>query len=230
MAAPGALVPADLFGADWLPETQSLAEWADVSCRRIAQADAQPPPPTGRYLLGYSLGGRLALHMALQHPLLWDGVVIVGANPGLDTEDTRLQRRRSDELWAQRFQAEPWADLLAAWDAQPVFAGKPASMPPRRETDFERARLAGALRRWSLGAQSPLWGPLEHFSRPLLWVAGAEDTGQAAFCRRLHDTVPGIQLWIADGAGHRVPWEQPQAFAARVGEFILSVQHSRGEP
>lgn len=236
LAAPGAVIKADLFGADWLPEAQSLADWADAYCRRLVQAEAQSLPGsqglprTGRYLLGYSLGGRLALHMAVQRPSLWDGVIIVGANPGLDTEDARRQRRLHDEQWAQRFEMQPWDALLAAWDAQPVFAGKPALMPLRREADFSRARLAETLRRWSLGAQQPLWSALECFSRPLLWVAGAEDQGQGAICRRLQAAVPGLPLWVAGGAGHRVPWEQPQAFAARVGAFILSAQQLRGEP
>jgi len=221
LAVPGSLIKADLFGADWLPQTQTLAQWADAYCGSIAQADTQSSPATPRYLLGYSLGGRLALHVALQHPSLWDGVIIVGANPGLDTEEARQERRANDALWAQRLGTQPWDTLLAAWDAQPVFAGKPALMPPRLEADFSRARLAESLRRWSLGAQDPLWSALERFSVPLLWIAGAEDTGQAAICRRLQSTVPGMQLWIAPRAGHRVPWEQPQAFAARAREFIL---------
>ncbi len=211
----------DEFGA------ASIPAWAEAYCRRVAQARALVPATGRHYLLGYSLGGRLALHMAVQFPALWDGMVIVGANPGLDSAEARGQRRRNDETWARRFEAEPWETVLAAWDAQPVFAGRRAALGERREDDFSRARLADALRRWSLGAQAPLWLALRTLPCPVLWVAGAEDAGQVPICRRVRATIPQVETWVAPDAGHRVPWEQPQAFTARVAEFLTAAQRRR---
>jgi len=229
LAAPGALLTPDLFGADSFPHADSIPAWAEAYGRREAQAHLPGPSAAGNYLLGYSLGGRLALHLAVQFPALWDGVIIVGANPGLDSEEARARRRTHDEIWARRFEDEPWDALLAAWDAQPVFAGRVGSPRSRREQDFSRASLAGALRRWSLGAQTPLWPALPRILRPVLWVAGAEDTGQADICRRVGETIPRVEIWPAPNAGHRVPWEQPRVFAARTVEFIGATQHQLEE-
>lgn len=224
LAPPDALVKADLFGADAFPDTASIPAWADAYCRREAQARRLGPSAAGHYLLGYSLGGRLALHMAVRFPSMWDGVIIIGANPGLDTEEAREQRRGRDEIWARRFESEPWEAVLAAWDAQPVFAGRRPVPGARREQDFSRARLADALRRWSLGGQRPVWPALRSLPCPVLWIAGAEDTGQDAICRRVRESIPHVETWIAADAGHRVPWEQPQAFTARVEEFLTATQ------
>lgn len=228
----GPLVKADLFGADAFPDALSLAAWADAYGQRVIQdafrvALLPANQPQGCYLLGYSLGGRLALHLATQFPTLWDGVVIVGANPGLDSPDARAQRRQRDEQWARRFEMEPWDMVLAAWDAQPVFAGYPAVSHPRLESALARERFADALRRWSLGAQMPLWNALSALPCPLLWMAGAEDAGQAAICRRLAETCPRAEIAVVPQAGHRVPWEQPRLFAARVGEFLHTISSQK---
>jgi len=229
LAAPGALLTPDLFGADAFAHADSIPAWAEAYGRREAQARLPGPRAAGNYLLGYSLGGRLALHLAVQFPALWDGVIIVGANPGLDSEEARARRRTHDEAWARRFEDEPWDALLAAWDAQPVFAGRGGGPRRRREQDFARVQLAGALRRWSLGAQVPLWPALRGIPCPVLWVAGAEDAGQADICRRVGETIPGVEVWVAPDAGHRVPWEQPRAFAARAAGFLRAAQYQLEE-
>lgn len=215
-----AIVTPDFFGADAFPSAASLASWADAYAARWVQV----PRPSGTILLGYSLGGRLALHLAVQWPQLWEGIIIVGAHPGLDSDEARAQRRARDETWARHFETEPWDTLTEAWNAQPVFAGRAALRPPRREQDFDRARLADALRRWSLGAQQPLWPRLAAISCPVLWVAGEDDTAQIPICRRVQEHLPHAQVQVIPGAGHRVPWEQPDVFAARVAEFLGAVR------
>ena len=212
------VVKADLFGAEAFADAPTLAEWADAYYAERVEAGPN-------YLLGYSLGGRLALHLAAQFPDAWDGIIIVGANPGLDDAEARAKRRAHDEIWAQRFETEAWDTLLADWNTQAVFGGRPGGT--RHEADFDRARLADTLRRWSLGAQGPLWDALPAIACPLLWIAGADDSKQQPICQRLLDTVPGAQVWIAPDAAHRVPWEQPAAFAARVHTFLT--QHRIGE-
>ena len=74
-------------------------------------------------LLGYSLGGRLALHALLHAPELWAGALVVGADTGLADPKEREARVRWDAAWAERFLNEPWEDVLRDWDAQAVFGG-----------------------------------------------------------------------------------------------------------
>lgn len=220
LQAPGAIVRADLFGGEAFLDKLSIPAWAAEYYQRRVMPRSEASAPAGRFLLGYSLGGRLALFLARQAPHAWDGVIIVGANPGLDLENARRSRLAHDTNWARRFETEPWDSLVEAWNAQPVFANRPNTLPARREEDFSRPLLASALRRWSLGGQPPLWDVLPLLSCPLLWIAGADDTGQVPIVQRLQETTPGIEVWRCPGAAHRVPWEQPQAFAARIAEFI----------
>src|SRR5512141_1235766 len=89
-------------------------------------------PSSGQTLLGYSLGGRMALH-ALVGGATYERAVIVSANLGIEGDDARLSRRRADEHWARRFETQPWEPLMRDWNAQPLFGGHAM---PRRERDF----------------------------------------------------------------------------------------------
>src|SRR5205085_576420 len=99
-------------------------------------------PPHGDVLLGYSMGGRLALQ-ALLDGAAYRRAVIVSAGLGIEDDAERASRRASDERWAQRFERDEWESLMRDWNAQPIFGGH---APVRRERDFDRARLGTALR------------------------------------------------------------------------------------
>src|SRR5688572_14927036 len=103
-------------------------------------------PEEGEILLGYSMGGRLALQLLQQQSFRC--AVIVSA--GLNAPDA--ERRRRDEEWARRFEIEEWSALMQAWSAQPVFGGH---VMPRREADYDRAELARQLRDYSPAVLPP---------------------------------------------------------------------------
>jgi 2-succinyl-6-hydroxy-2,4-cyclohexadiene-1-carboxylate synthase len=160
-------------------------------------------------LIGYSMGGRRALQVLERQRVA--RAVIVSA--GINAPDA--SRRVRDEEWARRFESDPWPALMRDWNAQPVFGGHSVE---RREHDYDRAELARQLREWSPAMLPPPW--LERIETPVLWVAGELDAkyveiGQAAVAR-----MPRAQLWVCPAAGHRVPWEQPQAFVERLREFL----------
>ena len=205
------LPPPDLLGAP--PAHRSLAAWADHFAAWVARTDQSP------VLLGYSLGGRLALHALLERPELWRGAVLVSTHAGLDDPAARAVRRADDARWADRFLKDEWDALLAAWDARPVFGAAPRTLE-RPESAYHRAALATALRDWSLGAQEPLGGRLGEIPCPVLWIAGVRDAryiqlGWDAVARLAHG-----ELKLAPDAGHRVPWEAPKWFADQVIEFV----------
>ncbi|MEQ1840332.1 MAG: alpha/beta fold hydrolase, partial [Verrucomicrobiales bacterium] len=83
-----------------------------------------------RHLLGYSMGGRIALQALADEPDFWTGAVIISAHPGLKTEQERAQRRKSDLAWAHLARTAPWSDFLAKWNAQSVLDGTP--LPPHQ--------------------------------------------------------------------------------------------------
>lgn len=166
-------------------------------------------PDRGEVLLGYSMGGRLALQLLEQQR--FTKAVIVSA--GLNAPDE--ERRNRDEEWARRFESEEWTLLMAAWNAQPVFGGHALE---RHEADYDRRELARQLREWSPAVLPP--PRLEAIETPILWIAGERDAKYVDIARRAVERLPDAELWICPDAGHRVPWEQPEAFIERLRRFL----------
>lgn len=167
-------------------------------------------------LLGYSMGGRLALQ-ALIDGASFDRAVIVSA--GLNLEEGRAERRARDEAWARRFELDPWDELMRDWNAQPLFGGHTIE---RKEADYDRRALARQLRENSPGVLPPLAPRLHEIAIPILWIAGERDPRYVEVAKRAVALLPHGELWICPGAGHRVPWEQPERFLDRVRQFVLS--------
>ena len=162
-------------------------------------------------LLGYSMGGRLALRLLERSGADFAAAVIISA--GLNTPDQA--RKRRDEEWARRFESEEWSSLMRAWNAQDVFGGH---VVDRREEDFDRAELARQLREYSPAVLAP--PRLESIGTRVLWVAGERDARYAGIAKGAVERLPNAELWICPGAGHRVPWEQPQALVERLRTFL----------
>lgn len=197
-----------------VPE-ETPAEWGARFARAVRPVDHRP------IVIGYSMGGRLALHALLADPSLFAGAVVVSAGLGVEGEEARQARRVRDDKWAFRFETEPWDEIVPAWNAQPLFAGAPPPRP-RSEEEFSREALATALRWWSPAVQKPLAPFLPRITTPVLWIAGERDAPYVAEAKRAAALLPACELWIAGDAGHRVPWEVPDAFAARVEAFLPS--------
>lgn len=166
-------------------------------------------PSQGDVLLGYSMGGRLALQLLEREPFAKAVIVSAGLNTPND------DRRARDEAWARRFESEEWSLLMRAWNAQPVFGGHTLE---RREVDYDRKELARQLREWSPAVLPP--PRLESIDTPILWIAGERDTKYVEVAERAVMRLPHAELWICPDAGHRVPWEQPDAFVSRLREFL----------
>jgi 2-succinyl-6-hydroxy-2,4-cyclohexadiene-1-carboxylate synthase len=159
--------------------------------------------------VGYSLGGRLALHALLAPGAAWHAAVIVSAHPGLDADEARARRLAEDEHWARRFARDPWEPLLADWNARPVFGGQ-APPSDRFEEAYDRPALAAALRHWSLGAQESLLDRLAGVRRRVLWIAGQHDAPYVALGAAAVRALPRGELRVAPATGHRVPWANAQ--------------------
>ncbi len=176
---------------------------------------------SGRALLGYSMGGRLALHALLGKGHPWQAAVIVSAHPGLEDPAEREARRAADTQWATRALAGNWQEFLTAWTAQAVL-GHTAPREPQASGSLvmRRREIARSFVDWSLGAQQPLWERLHEITVPVLWVAGENDAKFRALAERAVSLLPNAQLAIAPGAGHRVPWEAEEWLARQVAGFL----------
>ncbi len=176
--------------------------------------------PKQGILLGYSLGGRLAMHALLENPNQWKGAIIVSSHPGLKTEKEKAARIQADSAWAERFEKEPWEKVIQDWNAQPVFAGMSFK---REEKLFSRKDLGHQLRHFSRGQQDDLSKTIQNFQLPILWICGQLDPLFKAAAKDLNFSHPLSRVEFVEGAAHRVPWEQPDQFLKVTQSFINEV-------
>ncbi len=191
----------------WETLASDCWHWADAFCTAVRSTDRSRQ----NYLLGYSLGGRLALHALVHAPELWAGAIIVSADPGTANGQKRRQALSRDRTWARRFLTEPWEDLLAEWEDLSVFCDRPCSTP-RPETAFDRQKIAQAFEAYSKGHMDDLTGRLQTLSIPITYVTGADDDRYCQLGQALSAQCPSLTHITIDDAGHRVPWEQPEKF------------------
>ena len=169
------------------------------------------------HVVGYSMGGRLALHVATSLPERVQSLLTIGAHAGLDG-DARAARRQSDEALAWKVENDGIEPFINYWSAQPMFAGL-----ERRGATFnvrlralrlasDPAGLACSLRGMGAGAMRPLWDELPGIRVPATFVAGELDAPFAASARRLAAAVPGSRVVLIPQAGHAAQMERPTAF------------------
>ncbi len=167
-------------------------------------------------LCGYSLGGRVALHVALAAPERISRVLIIAANPGIEDEAERAERRTADRALADELEAEPFEDFIERWRTQPLFAADPPEVGALAREEQRRNRpqaLAAVMRGLGAGEMDPLWGRLGELSMPVRILAGERDEKFAAIGKRMAAVIPGSRLDIVPG-GHGLPLENPAAVAA----------------
>jgi 2-succinyl-6-hydroxy-2,4-cyclohexadiene-1-carboxylate synthase len=172
-------------------------------------------------LVGYSMGGRIALHLALAAPERIDHLVLIGASPGLCDPEERAARQADDELLAADFERLDIEVLADRWANTPVLADQPAHVRQAVHADRLRstpAGLARALRRLGTGALPSLWHRLDELRMPVTLVVGERDAKFLGVARRMSTALPGARLDVVPEAGHAVHLEAPDA----VAELILA--------
>jgi 2-succinyl-6-hydroxy-2,4-cyclohexadiene-1-carboxylate synthase len=170
-------------------------------------------------LVGYSMGGRIALLTALAAPERIERLILVATTAGIEDPAERERRRAGDEALAAQIEHATIDDFILRWMAQPLFAGTPPDAAARWRADMlenEPHALAAALRGIGTGAMEPLWDRLGQLRMPATVLAGERDAKFRALGRRLADGLPNGELVIVDGAGHGIPREDPAAVAAAI--------------
>jgi 2-succinyl-6-hydroxy-2,4-cyclohexadiene-1-carboxylate synthase len=179
-------------------------------------------------LLGYSMGGRIALYTAFSG--FFRALILESASPGLEDPAEREQRRISDEALATSIEREGVQAFIERWVKLPLFASQ-RTLPLECREKLRRQRLqnratglAQSLRGVGLGVQPSLYARLPTLQIPVLLIAGELDTKFTAIARHMAQALPQAQVRIIPGAGHTVHLEQPEEFVSLVGDFSLSIK------
>lgn len=194
-----------------------LADYSMDGAADLALAGVDGPAD----VVGYSMGGRLALHVAVTRPQAVGRLVLVAASPGIRAEPDRAARRALDGARAAAIAADLPA-FLDRWYRMPLFASLPDGL--RRRLAAERAHndpaeLAASLAGMGTGVQPWHGDGLAGISAPTLAVAGALDP---KFVRLARDMAraPAVEAAVVPGAGHSLPSEAPDALAALLTRFL----------
>jgi 2-succinyl-6-hydroxy-2,4-cyclohexadiene-1-carboxylate synthase len=188
-------------------------------------------------IAGYSMGGRLALYLALRYPQRCAGLFLESASPGLVSEEERTARRAADEEKAKRLEAGDLDAFLRDWYRQPLFASLAQDEGLLERTIAARRRndpveLALSLRGMGMGSQPSLWGELEDLAVPAVVVSGGLDDKYAEISSRMARIDPRVEPVVIPGVGHDVHDEAPAEYVALIGRFLdrLSLALGEAEP
>lgn len=219
---------------EWEPVSTAFNEWpqlwldlpghgasAGLQAIDFATTDALITATLAHYhienywLVGYSLGGRLAMYHATHHRASGlRGLVVEGGHPGLDNETDREARLRHDTGWVARFRHEKLSRVLEDWYQQPVFSDldeqqRSALVALRSENNA--AALAAMLEAVSLSRQPDLQAALLQLTLPFYYLCGERDVKFRAIATRL-----GLTPEVISGVGHNAHRDAPAAFSARL--------------
>jgi 2-succinyl-6-hydroxy-2,4-cyclohexadiene-1-carboxylate synthase len=188
-----------------------LENWAARFNQRITQKPA---------LLGYSMGGRLALHCLLNNPSIFSCAIIVAAHPGIKDPDQRSKRLAHDLEWAGKFNSLEWSLLMNEWENMPAL--RSSIVISRQEKDYDRKILSSAMRYFSLGSQSYLVPAINELTLPILWLAAENELGNIDGLKLSH---PLSQLVLLKG-GHRFIFENAPLFNKLIVKFLAKIAHA----
>jgi 2-succinyl-6-hydroxy-2,4-cyclohexadiene-1-carboxylate synthase len=202
-------------------ETQ--ASW-EYSLPNTADSIIENLPVDQANLVGYSMGGRLALYLALNYPDRFPKAVIESGSPGLKTELERAQRIQCDRELANRLEAD-FDQFLIDWYNMSLF--KSFAAHPNFEQILEQRKknnpieLARSLKEMGTGMQLSLWEKLKSHRQPLLLMVGEYDRKFIEINQEMVSLCETAEFAIVPNCGHNVHFEKPGEFVDRVQRFLL---------
>ncbi len=181
--------------------------------------------------LGYSLGGRTALQVAVHRPDVVSALVLEGATPGLDTAEERAARVAADEVLARRLEREGLEAFVDFWQSISLWDSQQRTLTEAQRAALRAGRLAqdpvglaGSLRGMGTGSQAWVGDRLGEVRVPVLLTAGTLDTKFSAIAGQMAEAIPDATMRLIEAAGHAAHLERPEAFNALVREFLLSIR------
>lgn len=179
-------------------------------------------------LIGYSMGARIALHTALQHPETVTALVLVSGTAGIDSEEDRAARRSSDESLAFKISEMGVPAFIDEWLSNPMFQGLSREMAdiPLRCTNSADG-LGDSLQFAGTGTQEPLWNQLHVLDIPVLIVVGEKDQKFTELGIRMCSLLPQCEIHVMKNVGHTCHLEDVKTFAEILEQWLLRIQGER---
>lgn len=216
----------DLLGHGASASPQDAARYRMARCVEDVNGILTTLQVEAAAVLGYSLGGRVALSFAVSHPERVSGLLMVSGSPGLASAEERAARMASDEALAVQIERDGLEAFVDYWENIPLFASQ-KSLPAGVHAALRQQRLqnnalglANSLRGLGTGAQPSLWERLPEVTAPTLLLAGELDTKFVNIAQHMAASLPNARLEIVPGAGHAVQLEKPSEFQTLVLDFL----------
>ena len=221
---PGFLGGAEHFGI--LPELLNaecrVLSWYDFTeAKDLAAAAHQLVKLTGTerpHLVGYSMGGRLALHAAVEDTNAFGSITVLSAHPAMENPQERVLRRERDAAWAQRLREDSWSNFWPAWNAQ-LALQRTTPIDRAEPTTSEKHLWASLLERMGTGTQDNLAPALATISTPLIYVCG-----ELELPAHIPLLPKNIRTNFIPKAGHRTPLDGPEALAEILNNFFCQAE------
>jgi 2-succinyl-6-hydroxy-2,4-cyclohexadiene-1-carboxylate synthase len=178
-------------------------------------------------LIGYSMGGRIALHMLKLDEIYWHGAVLESTSPGIENLADRAIRLKQDFALATRLEEDDFNQFLEEWYQQPLFSGF-VKVPDFKQILIHRQKnnpgqIAAALKAFSTGTQKSFWHKLKKFEIPIMLISGSNDEKYCNITKRISASSPIIKTRIIQGSGHVVHAEKLQKFSMILSKFLKTL-------
>lgn len=185
------------------------------------------------HMIGYSMGGRVALSFAYYYPELVNSLLLESASPGLRTERERFERKSKDEKLARTIEEDGIYSFVAYWERIPLFDSQ-QSLPEEVRTKIQEERLAQkekglamSLRKMGTGSQIPLWNKLQDIQTSTMLLVGEYDDKFVLINQEMQRKLPSATLEVVPGAGHTVHLERPKIFSTWVRQFLFEQEQKQ---
>ena len=214
-----------------LPQIRRRYEMASAASDLVSLLDESAESAV--HLLGYSMGGRLALFFALTYPERTRTLTIVSAAPGIASVAERAERRGRDNALADHIEQDGIVAFVDYWESLPMWKSQRRNLSTEQRQQLREQRLqnrpsglASSLRGMGTGAQPDLHPDLRSLSVPTLLIVGAEDGKFVTVNRQMAQRIPKARVVIFPETGHAVHLERPRAFASTVLNFWQATDSS----
>ncbi len=180
-------------------------------------------------VLGYSMGGRLALGYTVMYPKEVASLVLESSSPGLRTAEEQVVRRTSDAKLADRIEREGIEKFVDFWQQIPLFHSQKKLSATQQQTirderlNQQPAGLANSLRGMGTGSQPSYWQELSKLTLPVLLLTGSEDVKFEKIAQEMAESLPNAQHETIKDAGHAIHVEKPQQFATMIKSYLKTV-------